>query len=102
MSKEIIISSVTVLDENIRFTLLELCMIGKTSAESIIELVEEGVLEPEGTEVSDWRFGADALKRLQAVQRLQRDLRINLPGAALVLELLEEIEMLRERYGSKL
>ncbi|MGD7035822.1 chaperone modulator CbpM [Methylotuvimicrobium buryatense] len=100
MSNEIIISSVTVLDDNTRFTLLELCMLGQTSAEWIIELVEEGVLEPEGSQIGDWRFGADALKRLQAVQRLQRDLRINLPGAALVLELLEEIEMLRQRYGS--
>lgn len=100
MSNEVIISSVTVLDDNTRFTLLELCMLGQTSAEWIIELVEEGVLEPEGSEIGDWRFGADALKRLQAVQRLQRDLRINLPGAALVLELLEEIEMLRQRYES--
>lgn len=97
MSKEIIMSSVTVLDEQTRFSLLELCVIGNTSAEWIIELVEEGVLEPEGAEIGEWRFGADALKRLQAVQRLQRDLRINLPGAALVLELLEEIEMLRQR-----
>lgn len=100
MSNDVIISSVTVLDDNIRFTLLELCTLGQTSAEWIIELVEEGVLEPEGIEIGEWRFGADALKRLQAVQRLQRDLRINLPGAALVLELLEEIEMLRQRYGS--
>ncbi|WP_404355895.1 chaperone modulator CbpM [Methylotuvimicrobium sp. KM1] len=100
MSNEVIISSVTVLDDNTRFTLLELCRFGQTSAEWIIELVEEGVLEPEGSEIGDWRFGADALKRLQAVQRLQRDLRINLPGAALVLELLEEIEMLRQRYES--
>ncbi|WP_341328179.1 chaperone modulator CbpM [Methylotuvimicrobium sp. KM2] len=100
MSNEVIISSVTVLDDNTRFTLLELCRLGQTSAEWIIELVEEGVLDPEGSEIGDWRFGADALKRLQAVQRLQRDLRINLPGAALVLELLEEIEMLRQRYES--
>ncbi|HBA64742.1 MAG: MerR family transcriptional regulator [Gammaproteobacteria bacterium HGW-Gammaproteobacteria-10] len=100
MSNEVIISSVTVLDDNTRFTLLELCRLGQTSAEWVIELVEEGVLEPEGSEIGDWRFGADALKRLQAVQRLQRDLRINLPGAALVLELLEEIEMLRQRYES--
>ena len=100
MSNEVIISSVIVLDDNTRFTLLELCTLGQTSAEWIIELVEEGVLEPEGAEIGEWRFGADALKRLQAVQRLQRDLRINLPGAALVLELLEEIEMLRQRYES--
>lgn len=99
MSNEIVISSITVYDDNTRFTLVELCALGKTSAEWVIELVDEGVLEPEGSDIVEWRFSAEALKKMQAVQRLQRDLRINLPGAALVLELLEEIEMLRQRLG---
>ena len=97
MTKEITIDSGMVLDEYTRFTLVELCVLGKTSAEWIIELVDEGVLEPEGETVNDWRFDARALKRLQAVRRLQQDLRINLPGAALVLDLLEEVEKLRQQ-----
>ena len=97
MNKEITIYSGTVLDEHTRFTLVELCVVGKTSAEWIIELVDEGVLEPEGKTVSSWRFDARALKRLQAVRRLQQDLRVNLPGAALVLDLLEEVEALRQQ-----
>lgn len=97
MNKEITIYSGMVLDEHTQFTLVELCLLGKTSAEWVIELVDEGVLEPEGATVSDWRFDARALKRLQAVKRLQRDLRINLPGAALVLDLLDEVESLRQR-----
>lgn len=97
MSNEVVIGTMTVFDENTRFTLVELCTLGKTSAEWIIELVDEGVLEPEGSDMAEWRFGAEALKRLQAVQRLQRDLRVNLPGAALVLDLLEEIDRLQQR-----
>lgn len=96
-NKEMKIASGTVLDENISFTLIELCRYGKTSAEYIIDMVEEGILEPEGKNELEWRFDALALKRLQTAQRLQRDLRINLPGAALVLELLEEVEDLRQR-----
>ena len=97
MKSEIRVTSCTVLDENTRFTLVELCQCGKTSAEYIIELVEEGVLEPEGQLTREWSFDADALKRLQTALHLQRDLRINLPGAALVLDLLEEVEELRQQ-----
>ncbi|MCL1979839.1 MAG: MerR family transcriptional regulator, partial [Proteobacteria bacterium] len=40
-------------------------------------------------------FTAIAIKRVQTTMRLQRDLRINLPGCALALDLLEELEELR-------
>jgi chaperone modulatory protein CbpM len=35
------------------------------------------------------------LKRLQIALRLQQDLDINLPGSALILDLLEEMERLK-------
>ena len=97
MSKEIVIITGTVLDENTKLTLVELCQFGKTSAEYVIEMVEEGVLEVEGLSPPDWRFDAIALKRLQSATRLQRDLKINLPGVALALDLLDELETLRHR-----
>lgn len=97
MNKDITIYTGMILDDHTRFTLVELCVLGKSSAEWILELVDEGVLEPEGETITDWRFDARALKRLQAVRRLQQDLRINLPGAALALDLLEEVESLRQQ-----
>ena len=42
MNKDITIYSGTVLDEHTRFTLVELCVLGKTNAEWIIELVNDG------------------------------------------------------------
>lgn len=97
MTKEITIYSGMVLDEYTRFSLVELCVLAKTSAEWVIELVDEGVLEPEGVTVNEWRFDARALKRLQAARRLQLDLGVNLPGVALILDLLEEVEALRQQ-----
>ena len=97
MSNDIVIISGTVLDENTKLTLIEICQYGKTSAEDVIEMVEEGVLEPQGKSPPDWRFDAIALKRLQSAIRLQRDLKINLPGVALALDLLDELEALRRR-----
>jgi chaperone modulatory protein CbpM len=87
------------LDERVRFTLVELCDICRVTADTVIEVVEEGILEPEGPDFRHWRFRAADLRRLQTALRLQRDLRVNLAGAALALQLLEEVEALRARLA---
>ena len=93
----------TLLDERAVFTLHELCRACGVHAELVIEMVEEGVLEPRGGTPSEWRFAGSAVTRAQKALNLARDLRVNLPGAALALDLLEEIEKLRltERTARK-
>ena len=98
MSNPIKFVSGVVLDESVQFTLVELCCLCESNAEYIIELVDEGLLEPEGASTPDWRFDSRALTRLQKTIHLQRDLRINLAGAALVLDLLDEVEELRRKF----
>lgn len=85
------------LDESCELTLAELSRACSMHAEWLLELVDEGILEPMGREPREWRFTAPALQRARTVRNLQRDLGINLAGAALALELMEEIERLRER-----
>jgi chaperone modulatory protein CbpM len=97
MKKEMIVISGMVLDESIRLSLGELCQFAKTSQECVIEMVEEGVLDPEGSSIQTWIFDHNALKRLQIALHLQQDLGLNLPGSALVLDLLEEMEQLRRK-----
>lgn len=63
----------------------------------IIELVAIGILEPEGPETSSWRFHASDLTCARRVARLQRDFDANLDAAAVMLDLLEQIEQLRAR-----
>ena len=60
-----------------------------------MEMVEEGVLVAHGRTSSEWRFTGRSLIRAQKALNLTRDLRVNWPGAALALDLLEEIEKLR-------
>ena len=86
-----------VLDEQAELTLSELCRACAAQAELIIELVEEGVLEPIGPEPARWRLTAVHLRRARVAVRLQRDLGLNLAGAALALPLLDEVEVLRAR-----
>jgi chaperone modulatory protein CbpM len=61
----------------------------------VVEWVEEGVLTTIQIDTTEWRFSGAALRRARIALRLERDLGINLPGVALVLDLLEELEQLR-------
>ena len=90
------------LNEQAELTLNDLCLACSSSAEWIIELVEQGALEPVGLksisyQQTQWRFSGDSLQRARKAMRLQRDLGINLAGVALALELLDEIETLESR-----
>ncbi len=88
---------VTTLDEEALLTLAELCRAAAVEAEAVRAMVEEGILEPVGKERHEWRFPGTSLRRVRLVVRLQEELHVNLPGAALVLELLERIEELESR-----
>jgi chaperone modulatory protein CbpM len=86
---------VLLLDESVQFSLAELCSACGVHQELIVEIVAEGIVEPLGIEPAEWRFSGLALTRVQRVLRLQHDFGVNLPGAALALDLLEEVERLR-------
>lgn len=88
-----------ILNENCTFTLDELCTACSVHTEYIIELIDEGIVEPTElqSEQQHWSFTGISLIRARKARRLQRDLGINLAGAALVLDMMEEIEQLRQR-----
>jgi chaperone modulatory protein CbpM len=83
------------LDESVELSLIEVCRICHTGEDTIVEFVREGIVEPARNEESRWVFSGASIVRIQIALRLQRDLQLNLPGAALVIELLEEIDRLR-------
>jgi chaperone modulatory protein CbpM len=75
----------------------DVCRMCGIAPERVIELIEFGVLEPEGAQTADWRFPAQSILRTRRADRLQRDLDLNLPGLALALDLLDEIQTLRQQ-----
>lgn len=89
--------AICILEEQTQLTLTDLCRACAVHDEQIIALVDVGVLEPQGREPGHWRFGGASLHRARMALRLQRDLEIDLAGAALAVELLDEIESLRTR-----
>jgi chaperone modulatory protein CbpM len=68
----------------------------------IHEMIDEGVITPLGDNPQNWYFGAIEIKRIQITLRLQQDLRVNLPGAALALDLLKELAELQSLVSTDL
>jgi chaperone modulatory protein CbpM len=85
------------LDERVHYSLDEVCQVCAIQTEWVIELVEQGILQPTGERRREWRFSGTNLHTAMKAQRLQQDLNLNLSGVALVLELLDEIENLKSR-----
>ncbi len=82
-------------DETARISLDELGALCGVRAESLVEMVEAGVIRAEGDEPRIWRFSAVAVMRSRKALRLRRDLDINLPGLAVTLDLLDRVEALQ-------
>jgi chaperone modulatory protein CbpM len=92
--------SALILEEQTELTLADLCRACAAETGLIIEMVDEGVLTPAGQAPTQWRFSGLHLQHAKVALRLQRDLGVNLQGAAVVLQLLEEMDVLRARLRS--
>lgn len=98
---EITLVNADLLEEQ-TLTLGELCRACGVPAEVVIELIEIGLIDPIGADPigpdpAQWQFAVMNVRRVRCARRLQRDLGVNLPGAALAIELLDELEQARAR-----
>ncbi|MFC5523697.1 chaperone modulator CbpM [Polaromonas jejuensis] len=84
-----------ILEEQTELSLADLCRACAAQTDMIVELVNEGVLTPEGSQPEQWHFTGVHMQRARVALRLQHDLGVNLAGAALALELLDELDTLR-------
>ena len=87
----------TVLDETITYDFEEICHVCRVRDQLVFDMINEGMLTPIGDSPKSWKFSAASIKTIQVTVRLQEDLGVNLPGVALALDLLEELEDLRAR-----
>mgnify|MGYP000663432915 FL=1 len=84
----------------------ELCEVVDLPAAFVIEIVEHGILEPQGRQPDEWLFDSAALSIARRAVKLHHELQMEWDGVALALDLLEELEqvraenrMLRQRLG---
>ncbi len=85
------------LEEDSEISFAQLCETCEVHAESVEAMIEEGIIAPIGGGATHWRFTRISVVRVRSVLRMQRDLHVNLAGAALALDLLERIEALNDR-----
>jgi chaperone modulatory protein CbpM len=85
-------------------TFEELCVACNASPDWVAGLVEHGAIEAIGPKQQEarqeWRFTTLSLIRVAKARRLERDLGLNLPGIALVLDLLDELDAMHARLRS--
>ncbi len=83
------------LDEETALSLVELCRLCGVPRELVVALIDEGILDPLGTEPGHWRFTTQSIRRVRLADSLKRDLGVNIAGVAVVIDLVEELEMTR-------
>ena len=77
-------------------TLTELSQSVRLSTETVMTIVDCGIVEPRGQQPQQWLFEPQMVTLVQRACRLQRDLELDWPAVALALELNEELHRLRE------
>ena len=71
------------------------CEEANIPATYVIEIVEHGMIEPQGRTPDVWRFEDYELAIARRAAKLRDDLQIEWEGVALALDLLEEVQQLR-------
>ena len=82
--------------EDTLITVDELCRHCTVEVEEVITFVQEGIVDPADEVIrperaASWEFHISSVRRIRTAVHLQRDLGVNLAGAALALELLDRI-----------
>ena len=89
--------TVELLDERVEFSIVELTELCGTTLAEIHDLIAEGIVTPTGAHPETWRFSGTSLVRIRTVLRLEAELGVNRAGAALALELIEQVAELERR-----
>lgn len=82
-------------------SLEELCAACAVDPVWVVHHVEEGLLAPLPGTVSNWRFTSASLTRTRRIRALERDFDAVPELAALMADLLEEVDALRARLPSQ-
>ena len=83
----------------IYLTIEELATAAGLSAARVARLVRLGLVEPTPSEPN--AFSAATAARLRRMLRLRRDLRVNLGGAAIIVDLVEQLEGLERELARR-
>src|SRR5260221_4940922 len=83
--------------EDACLTIEQLCTVCAIEEQWLIRHVEEGLFSVSGVTVREWRFSSADLRRAQRMRALERDFEAAPELAALMADVLEEMDELRAR-----
>ena len=92
-TKQIIIG--VLIEEHSTLSFEEVCHRYNIPKELLIEMIEYGLFSSPSPTIENTQLKLKDLHRLESAFRLHKDLDINLPGVAVALDLLEELQQLR-------
>lgn len=98
MSKNTVVTGVLI-EESTTYTLVEVCHRYNISEELLQEMIEQGLFPNQKTLAAKRSLEENDLRRIESAIRLHRALDINLPGVVLAIELLDEIDELRDELA---
>lgn len=82
------------MDKNTKISYVEICQKCNISEDILHELLEHGLVNTITVHKNNY-LDASNLARIQTASRLHQDLKVNIPGVVLVLELLDELNHIR-------
>ena len=78
----------------------EACSALGVESRQVVKIVELGIIDPHGTSPQEWRFDSNMIVTAKRALRLRKDLHIDWPAVALVLDLLEERDRLQQENAA--
>ncbi len=87
------------MDEQSTISFVDVCQKCNLSEEMLLDMIEHGLCNQQVVHLQTTYFDEKTLSRIQSACRIQHDLGINVPGVVLVLELLDELEQLRNELN---
>lgn len=87
------------LDQTHGLTLQELAQAIGQDDQWVILLVQADILSVDSAEPTQWRFLGEHVSRARRAYRLHRDFEAGLPAVALMLDMLDELQQLRQQVS---
>lgn len=98
MKKENVLVGVLIEEES-TLSVTEICYRYHIPQELLREMLEEGLFTNQTSDIKQLALDQKSLRRIETAFRLHKDLDINLPGVALALELLDEMDKMRDELN---
>ncbi len=87
------------MDENTTISFVEVCQKCNISEDMLVDMMEHGLFSSSQSRHKTPDVDRHTFVRIQSACRLQQDLGINTPGVVLVMELLDELDHVREKLN---